>query len=335
MSLGPASGSNLAKARRDAAEVSELVRNGIDPIAARMGESSGESFRNVSLAFIELKGTGWRNAKHRQQWPNSLETYAAALMDMPVAAITTEDVLEVLKAIWSSKPETASRVRGRIENVLDAAKARGLRSGENPAAWKGNLAHLLPSRRKLVRGHQRALDYAKAPAFASDLRKRGGVACRALEFTLLTAVRTSEAIRATWNEIDLDTRVWSIPADRTKTRTTLRVPLCGAAVAILQDVRPLCRNEWVFPNQSLTGPLSTAAMDAVLRRMNLKGEMTVHGLRSTFRDWAGEETDYQRDVIEMALGHKVGSAVERAYRRGDALEKRRALMTAWEKFLTA
>ena len=330
MGLGPASGSNLAQARRDAATAREMVRNGIDPIAARQADRcAGVTFGEVADSYIASHKEGWRNPKHRQQWTNTLATYAVDLRPLPVAEITTAEVLGVLRPIWTTKPETASRVRGRIENILDAAKARGLRAGENPAAWRGNLAHLLPRRRKLTRGHHRALHYEHMPTFWSDLLARTGVATKALQFTILTAARTSETLGARWSEIDTQAAIWNVPAERTKTGKLHRVPLSAQAMAILKEVRPLGA-ELVFPTPD-GGRLSGAAMDAVLKRM--KVDATVHGFRSTFRDWAGEETDFAREVVEQALAHKVGSDVERAYRRGDAIEKRRAVMSAWAEFV--
>lgn len=332
MGLGPASGSNLAQARRDAAAARELVRNGVDPIAARQAQQcAGITFGEVADSYIASHKEGWRNAKHRQQWMNTLGTYAGSLRPLPVSDITTAHVLNVLSPIWTTKAETASRVRGRIENILDAAKAQGLRTGENPAAWRGNLAHLLPKRRKLTRGHHRALPYEQIPAFWSDLSARTGVAAKALQFTILTAARTSETLGARWSEIDTQAAIWNVPAERTKTSKLHRVPLSAEALAILEEVSPLGA-ELVFstPNGSR---LSGAAMDAVLKRMKVNA--TVHGFRSTFRDWAGEETDFAREVIEQALAHKVGNDVERAYRRGDALEKRRRVMASWAEFVSS
>lgn len=332
MGLGSLRDVPLSEVRLAAADARALVRAGTDPIADRKTETTGSTFREVAGEFIELKGAGWRNPKHRQQWTNTLRDYATPIMDMPVSEITTEDVLACLKPIWATKPETASRVRMRIENILDAAKARKLRSGENPAAWKGNLAHLLPPRSKLSRGHQRALGYQEAPAFMKALREREGVAAKALEFTVLNAVRTSETLYAVWSEIDWEDRVWNIPADRTKTAKTLRVALSNDAMGILREMQALdC--EWIFPNQARDGALSVNAMSSVLRRMGSDVDATVHGFRSTFSDWAGEATDFPRDIVEMALGHKVGNAVERAYRRGDALERRRAVMDDWSHHL--
>lgn len=332
MGLGSFSDTSLAEARNRCSAARALVKSGVDPLAKSGQQSSAPSFSAMAEKFIALKGGGWRNEKHRQQWSNTLRDYAKPIADTPVDAITTEDVLACLVPIWKAKPETASRVRMRIENVLDAAKARGHRSGENPATWKGNLAHLLPARSKLSRGHQRALHYDHVPAFMQSLRQRQGVAAKALEFTVLNAVRTSETLNAMWSEFDLDDKVWTIPAIRTKTSTQLRVPLTDDAVLILREMRAL-GSEWVFPATSLKGPLSINAMRSVVIRMGIGEQATVHGFRSSFRDWAGETTDFPRDIVEMCLGHAVGSAVERAYRRGDALDRRRAIMKAWANFL--
>ncbi|VXB68525.1 site-specific integrase [Brevundimonas sp. G8] len=332
MGLGSFSDTSLAEARIKCSAARALVKSGVDPLAKPAQQSSAPSFSAMAEEFIALKGGGWRNDKHRQQWSTTLKDYAKPIADTPVDAITTEDVLACLVPIWKAKPETASRVRMRIENVLDAAKARGHRSGENPATWKGNLAHLLPARSKLSRGHQRALHYDHVPAFMQSLRQRQGVAAKALEFTVLNAVRTSETLNDTWSEFDLDAKVWTIPATRTKTSTQLRVPLTDDAVLILREMRDL-GSEWVFPATSLKGPLSINAMRSVVIRMGTGEQATVHGFRSSFRDWAGETTDFPRDIVEMCLGHAVGSAVERAYRRGDALDRRRAVMEAWAKFL--
>ncbi|MET3780504.1 integrase [Brevundimonas sp. 1080] len=332
MGLGSFSDTSLAEARTKCSAARALVKSGVDPLAKSGQQSSAPSFSAMAEKFIALKGGGWRNEKHRQQWSNTLRDYAKPIADTPVDAITTEDVLACLVPIWKAKPETASRVRMRIENVLDAAKARGYRSGENPATWKGNLAHLLPARSKLSRGHQRALHYDHVPAFMQSLRQRQGVAAKALEFTVLNAVRTSETLNAMWSEFDLDDKVWTIPAIRTKTSTQLRVPLTDDAVLILREMRAL-GSEWVFPATSLEGPLSINAMRSVVIRMGIGEQATVHGFRSSFRDWAGETTDFPRDIVEMCLGHAVGSAVERAYRRGDALDRRRAIMKAWANFL--
>lgn len=336
MGLGAFGDLTLAEARMKAADARALLKSGIDPLAERhRPKIAAITFRQVATEFVASKRKGWRNEKHGNQWTATLERYADALMDMPVSAITMEDVLECMRrdSLWDKKHETASRVRGRIENILGAAKARGFRTGDNPAAWKDNLEHWLPPRRKLTRGHQRALGYEVAPAFMKSLRERSGVAAKALEFTILSAVRTSEARNAVWSEIDWENRVWSIPAKRTKTAKLLRVALSDDAFSILEEMKAL-RSPWLFPSVDLVKPLSANAMLAVLKRMGADIDTTVHGFRSTFSDWAGETTPFPRDIIEMALGHAVGSAVERAYRRGDALERRRAVMEAWASYLS-
>lgn len=330
MGLGSASEVKLAEVRELAEKARASLRQGVDPRVARKAAlPTTKTFWEVYEAYRETKVSALSNAKHRQQWTNTLSTYAASLKDHPVDSITAYDVLAVLKPIWAIKPETASRVRGRIEAVLDAAKVMGLRSGENPAAWKGNLAHLLPAPRKLVRGHHRALPFTDAPEFMRALRGRSGVAARALEFAVLTVLRTREIIGARWDEIDWKAAVWTVPATRMKAKKLHRVPLSPEVVSLLRELQPL-GGDYVFPGGGRAATLSTAAMDAVLKRMRIDG--TVHGFRSTFRDWAGETTDHPRELIEAALAHEVGGAVERAYRRGDALEKRRALMNDWAKF---
>jgi integrase len=248
-----------------------------------------------------------------------------------VDEVTTEDVLAVLRPLWSRTPETASRLRGRIERVLDAAKAKGLRTGENPARWRGHLDVLLPRRRRMTRGHHAALPFEQLPAFLERLRVRPAVAARALEFTILTAARTGETLGARWSEIDMASGVWTVPAERMKARTEHRVPLTPAALAILKEVRPLlgtANDGLVFPGQKRGRPLSQMAMVMLMRRMEV-ADYTVHGFRSTFRDWAGDATNFAREVVEAALAHTVGNAVERAYRRSDAFAKRQRLMEAW------
>lgn len=326
MGLGSATGKNLALARRDAQEARDKIKAGIDPIADRRAtQMNGVTFGEVAEDFIASKSRAWRNPKHTDQWGNTLTAYASRLQAMPVSDITTDDVLLVLRPIWQSIPETASRVRGRIENILDAAKARGLRCGENPAAWKGNLAHLLPARGKLTRGHHKAIAYEQMPDFWAGLTAAAGVAAKALQFTILTAARTSETRGAVWNEIDWERRIWTVPGSRMKAGVAHRVPLSDAALSVLYEMKPLS-GDYIFPAHN-GGQLSLNAMSSVLKRMSV--DATVHGFRSSFRDWAGEETDFPRDVIEMALAHTVGSKVERAYRRGDALERRRRVMEEW------
>lgn len=339
--LGPASGpdaTTLADARDLAAALRLKVRSGVDPLAereraaanalaaAQAAKVAGVTFREAADVHIKANRDGWRNAKHRQQWENTLSTYAYPVLgDLPVAEVDTPHVIKVIEPIWRNKPETASRVRQRIETVLDAAKARGFRKGENPARWRGHLDQVLPKPSKLSRGHHTALPYAEIPAFLADLRKREAVAALALEFTILTAARTGEVTGAKWNEVDLSAGVWTVPADRMKAGKEHRVPLSPRAVEILEDAR-LLSGEHIFTGPQ-GGKLSGMAMAMLLRRMGV--DVTVHGFRSAFRDWAAECTGYAHEVAEMALAHTIGNAVERAYRRGDLFEKRRRLMADW------
>ena len=271
----------------------------------------------------------WRNDKHRQQWRNTLATYVYPVLgDLGVAQVATAHVLTILEPIWKDKPETASRIRGRIETVLDAAKARGYREGENPARWRGHIAQILPARSKLTRGHHKAMAYDAIPAFIAELRGREAVAAMALEFATLTATRTSEVLGATWTEVDLDKAIWTIPAERMKAGKEHRVPLSPRAVEILETVMALGKH-MLFPAVN-GGRLSVMAMAMLLRRM--KVDATVHGFRSGFRDWAAECTGYAHEVCEMALAHTIGNKAEAAYRRGDMFEKRRRLMADWATF---
>jgi integrase len=332
MGIGSAGSVTLARARELARDYRGLVAEGLDPIAVRDAamkpKGATPTFGAVADALIEAKKAEWRNDKHRAQWRMTLETYAAPLRSRPVDDIDTEAVLSVLKPIWQAKPETASRLRGRIEAVLDAAKAQGHRLGENPAAWRGHLSHLLPKRGVLSRGHHAAMDYREVPAFLARLREREATAALALEFCILTATRSGETLGARWSEIDLDAKVWTVPAARMKAARAHRIPLSVRATEILKKLGAARTGEFVFPGQRAHRPLSNMAMEMVLRRMNMDA-VTVHGFRSAFRDWAGNETHFPREIAEAALAHVIGDKAEQAYRRGDALEKRRALMNAW------
>jgi integrase len=328
--LGSLRDVTLAKARDRAAEARRLLAEGSDPLAAR-AKTRTVTFGEAADALVESMSPSWRNEKHRAQWRMTLTAYCGPIRTVPVADITTEDVLRVLRPIWLTTSETASRLRGRIERVLDFAKARGMRSGENPARWRGHLDAVLPRRQKLTRGHHKAMPFDQVPQFINRLRGMEGVAPRALEFLILTAGRTGEVLGAKWDEIDLANRRWTVPATRMKAGRMHRVPLTDRALAILADLPEIRTGEHVFPGLKRGRPLSNMAMEAVLRRMDV--EATVHGFRSAFRDWAGERTHFPREIAEAALAHLVGDAVERAYRRGDALEKRRELMEAWGGFL--
>ncbi len=320
--LGPFPTVSLADARSKARELQQLVQNGIDPLAKDPAE--GETFGEVAAALIESLRPSWKNEKHGKQWTATLKTHASVLWDEPVGTITTEMVLNVLKPIWSEIPETASRVRSRVERVLDAAKARELRSGDNPARWRGHLEIMLPKRPLKARSHHPAMPYADVPAFMKELRARPALSARALEFLILTAARTSEVIKANLSEFDLDAKVWTVPAARMKGGAEHRVPLTARAIEILEHVK--------FMGGDQPFKMSNMAMEVLLRRMD-RDDYTVHGFRSSFRDWVGEETEFPREVAEAALAHQIGNAVERAYRRGDALAKRRELMEAWEAYL--
>ncbi|HEY8033000.1 MAG TPA: integrase arm-type DNA-binding domain-containing protein [Methylocella sp.] len=335
MGLGSAGGVTLARARELASACRAQVAAGLDPIEARdtaaKAKSETPTFGRVADALIAAKESEWRNPKHRAQWRMTLETYAAPLRSRPVDEIDTAAVLDVLKPLWQAKPETASRLRGRIEAVLDAAKAQGHRSGENPAAWRGHLAHLLPKRGILTRGHHAAMAYDDVPAFVARLREREALAALALEFCILTAARSGEVLGARWAEIDLAAKVWTVPAERMKAAREHRIPLSERSLTILERLTEARTGELVFPGQRAGRPLSVMAMEMLLRRMD-QNAVTVHGFRSAFRDWAGNETHFPREVAEAALAHVVGDKAEQAYRRGDALEKRRALMAAWAGF---
>lgn len=334
-------GISLAAAR-DARDALRLkVKAGIDPLEERQREAAEAiaaaqaaqvarmTFKAVAETYIDANEGSWRNEKHRQQWKNTLATYVYPLIgELPVAEVGTVHVLQILEPIWKTKAETASRVRGRMETILDAAKARGYREGENPARWRGHIAQILPARSRLTRGHHKAMPYEAIPAFVGLLHKREAVAALALEFAILTAARTGEVIGAKWDEVDLDKATWTIPASRMKAGKEHRVPLSARAVEILKSMQGL-RKEWLFP-ASKGGKMSGMAMTMLLRRM--KVDVTVHGFRSGFRDWSAECTGYAHEVCEMALAHVIGNKAEAAYRRGDLFDKRRRLMDDWATY---
>ena len=331
MGLGAASGGTLADARNKAAEAQRLIADGRDPLSERAKQNETPTFEKMAEYVIASLEQGFRNEKHRKQWRSTLQAYADPLMPMKVDIIDTDDVLKVLRPIWSTKPETASRVRGRIEKILDAARARGYRRAENPARWRGHLDHLLPKQAKLSRGHHAAMPYSNVPAFVGQLRARRAVAAFALEFCILTAARTGEVLGARWEEIDITGHVWTVPGARMKAGREHRVPLSSRALAILSSMAAARTGDFIFPGQKKGKPLSGMAMEMMLRRMKIENA-TVHGFRSSFRDWAGNETNFPRELAEQALAHVIGDKAEQAYRRGDALERRRALMDAWADF---
>jgi integrase len=332
--LGSYPAVSLADARDKAAEARKLAKTGKSPVEAKReierAKTGKPTFARCADDFLAAKGVEWRNDKHRAQWAMTLSKYAESLRFKPVDKIDTDAVLEVLLPLWQKTPETASRLRGRIEAVLDAARARGFIAPDvaNPARWRGHLDKLLPKRPKLSRGHHAAMPYADIPAFIARLREREALATLALEFLILTAARSGEVIGARWDEINIATRVWTVPAERMKAARVHRVPLSSRALQILEKLSQGRTGEYVFPGHSAGRPLSNMAMEMCLRRMNVEGA-TVHGFRSTFRDWAGNETHFTREVAEAALAHVIGDKAEQAYRRSDAIEKRRELMSAW------
>jgi integrase len=338
MGIGSYPDVSLANARDAASEARKKIRLGIDPIDERKAEQSQErasrakevSFDWCAEQFINSHKSGWRNAKHADQWAKTLKTYASPILgDLSVAQIDTAHVMKILEPIWQEKAETASRLRGRIESVLDWATVRKYRVGENPARWKGHLDKLLPASSKVRKTeHHPAQPWPKMAEFMTSVAKQEGVAARAIEFVILTAARSGEVRGATWSEVDLDAAIWIVPADRMKSGKEHRVPLTAAAVRILRNVKELVPdNEFIFPGMRGT-PLSDMSLTAVLRRMDRR-DITVHGFRSSFRDWAAEATTYPSDLVEMALAHTIGNKVEAAYRRGDMVEKRRHMMEEW------
>jgi integrase len=340
-SMGLGSGT-LADARAKVLAARGLLDSNQDPLArakadrlAKAAElASTTTFRQAATEFIEDNKSGWKNAKHAAQWPATLETYVYPVFgNVSVAHIDAPMVLKVLKPIWSTKNETARRVRGRIEAVLDWAKVHEMRSGENPARWRGGLQHALPARPQasLVRHHP-ALPYGEIAEFMAALRAEEGTAARCLEFTILTACRTSEAIGAKWSEIDLNAATWTVPTSRIKAAREHRVPLSPAALVLLKAQAKVREGDFVFAGRRRGRGLSNRPMAALVKRMKRK-DITVHGFRSSFRDWAAERTSYANHIVEMALAHAVGDKVEAAYRRGDLLAKRADLMKDWAAFV--
>ena len=344
MGLGPLAAVSLAKARELATDARKQCFENIDPLelkreqqAVREAEQEKArvpTFDEATTAYLHSNSAGWKNSKHAQQWSTTLATYASPHFGKwPVDRIDLKAVLKALQPIWATKTETAGRVRGRIEAVLDWATVLGHRSGDNPARWRGNLDKVLPMQRRVSKvKHHAALPYDAAPAFIRELAERPETAARALLFTILTASRTSEVLGMRWCEVDLDKRVWTVPSVRMKAGREHRVPLARAAIALLKSLprgRPV---DLVFPGPGADRQLSINAMPAVLKRMKLL-DATVHGFRSTFRDWSAEKTDTANEVVEAALAHSIGNKVEAAYRRGDLFEKRQVLMAGWARFV--
>lgn len=337
MGLGSVDTFSLKEARERARQARQLVTDGNDPIEIKRAKRSTSlaatakrmTFKEAAERFIKDKGDAWRSPVHRQQWTNTLATYAEPIIgNLSVAEIETAHIVKVLEPIWREKTETASRLRGRIETVLNWATVHGLRAGENPARWRGHLQNLFPAKGKGV-GHA-ALPYAALGGFMARLREREGVSARALEFTILTAARTGEVIGAKWDEFDLDAKVWTIPVERMKAKKEHRVPLSARAVEILKALPR--EGEYVFPGARAKKPLSNMAMSELLKGMIPAKEATVHGFRSTFREWAGEMSAHPREVIEHALAHQLADKAEAAYQRGTLFPKRIRLMDDWAKF---
>jgi integrase len=341
MGLGPLHTVGLAEARTRARQCREHRLDGLDPLVvrkaarmqAKLDAAKSMTFTACAEGYITAHKAAWRNAKHRDQWSNTLSTYVEPVFGaLPVQVVDTALVMKAIEPIWAEKPETASRVRGRIEAILDWATVRGYRQGENPARWRGHLDKLLPKKSKVRRvEHHPALPYAEIVAFMVELRQQQGVAARALEFAILTAARTGEVIGAHWDEFDLIERLWTVPAERMKAGKVHRVPLPDAALAIVEKMAEIRHSDFVFSGGKAARPLSNMAFLMLLRRLG-RGDLTAHGFRSSFRDWAAERTGFPPEVAEMALAHTISNNVEAAYRRGDLFQKRRQLSDAWAKF---
>jgi integrase len=348
MGLGSLATVSLAQARERAAEARRLREGGSDPIktkriqraALAVAGAKAMTFDQCRDAYIAAHRPTWRNPKHVTQWENTLRTYATPVFgSLPVQAVDIGLVTKVIEPLWTTKPETASRLRGRIEAILDWATVRGHRQGENPARWRGHLDKVLPKVAKARKAkrertgrdeHHAALPYAELATFMAQLRERDATAARALELLILTATRTSEIVGATWDEINLDAKTWTIPENRIKGEREHRVPLSDAAIAIVKQMRERRENDYLFPGSD-RNRLSDMALLMLLRRMQ-RHDLTTHGFRATFKTWATEQTGFQREIIEKALAHRVGGKLEDAYQRGELLDKRRRLMNAWARF---
>jgi integrase len=341
--LGPYPEITLATARERALQRRRMLLEGIDPIEARaaqrrnaaIADAKAMSFKQCAERYVAAHSIGWRNPKHTAQWSASLETRVYSIFgEVPVQIVDTGLVMKALEPIWQTKTETASRVRGRIESILDWAKARGYRSGENPARWKGHLENLLAPRSKVRKiEHHPALPYAELPEFMAELRQQKSVAARALEFLILTAARSGEVLGAQWSEINFAERLWIVPASRMKAGREHRVPLSGPAIAILEEMRAIRHSDYMFPGNRDRRPLGPVALRQTLQRMG-RTEITAHGFRSAFADWCSERTSFSSEIREMALAHVVGNKVEAAYRRSDLFQKRRQVMDAWARYCT-
>jgi integrase len=339
LGLGALAAVSVADARAKAAAIRADVARGVDPVLARDTQiratsQQGTTFRDVATAYMDAHRAGWRSAKHAGHWQATLETYAyPRLGGMAVSAITTQDVLSVLSGLWTRAPETASRVRGRIEAVLDAAKAQGLRTGENPAAWRGNLAHLLPAKSRVQRvEHLAAMPYADVPAFYQSLVQSDALSAAALRLIILTAARSGEVTGMKWSEVDLDAALWTAPAERMKGGRPHAVPLSTEAVDLLRGIKQRPGNKHVFVGYVKGEPLADSTVLTFLRRLG-HAQITVHGFRSSFRDWTADQTSYPREIAEAALAHANGDKVEASYRRTTFLARRREMMAAWSSYV--
>ncbi|MBX8826261.1 site-specific integrase [Ochrobactrum sp. SFR4] len=344
MGLGNLNTFSLSEARERARRARQLVADGIDPVEARRAKKAEiqadkakrVTFSEAAKKYIAAHRAGWKNEKHAVQWQSTIDTYAARVIgDLRVEDVEIGHIIKVLEPIWTIKAETASRLRGRIESILDWATVRGFRKGENPARWRGHLDKLLPARSKVAKvKHQPALSYTALPDFMKRLRNMDSISARALEFTILTAARTGETIGARRSEIDMSAKIWTIPPERMKSGREHRVPLTDRAIEIIQMMPSEGYGDsFVFPGARKGKGLSNMAMLELLK--GVEESVTVHGFRSSFRDWAGEKTNFPRDLAEVALAHVLADKTEAAYRRGDALERRRRLMLAWERYCTA
>lgn len=340
MGLGGYPDIGVADARQKAREARLKIEHGVDPILLRKQakselmalQATDKTFEQAAGEYIKIHADSWSNNKHRKQWESTLAAYAFPVVGkLSLRHIRQEHILKILEPIWATKTETATRVRGRMESILDWAKVKGLRSGENPAAWKGHLDHMLPAPTRLKKvEHLTAVPVREMPDFMIKLRQAAGTAAQALEFLILTAARSGEVRGITWQEVSLEDALWVVPAERMKMKREHRVPLSDRAVAILKSQPRIDENPLVFPAPR-GSQMSDATMSAVLKRMGI--DATVHGFRSSFRDWCGDYTNYPRDLAEQCLAHGADDPVEAAYRRGDALERRREIMNEWSKFV--
>jgi integrase len=340
--LGSYPTTQLASARDRARSTRDQIFAGNDPSVAKReaksalmaAKAKSVTFKKLAEQFIEQHESAWKNSKHAAQWVSTLETYAFTICgNMVVSDITTPVVLKILEPIWTSKTETASRLRGRIEAIIDYAIAKGLREGPNPARWKGHLALTLPAKRRVSPVvHHKSIPVEQMPPFFKSLKEMDGTAARALEFLILTAARSGEVREMLWDEVDLKAKTWTIPAQRMKGGREHRVPLSNSAIGILKNMKQQTKPKFVFEGNKVGKPLSDMSLTAVMRRMNVLG--VPHGLRASFRNWTAEKTSYPNEVAEMALAHTVGNAVEAAYRRGDLFEKRRTMMKDWATYLS-